>query len=66
VLLTKTKAEMVKVVANEDGCQALFGAVDEIRAWRDHLKASLELAEAAEARVLTAAATAVHEEASHG
>ena len=65
ISLTRTKAELVAGFSDtENGVEMLMEMIDHVHEWRDHLKASLGLAEAASSRlIVTCAAAMKHQEA---
>lgn len=50
--MTRSRDELVSGFAGEDGFKALDEAIQQVTVWRDHCKESIEVADAAVARLL--------------
>jgi hypothetical protein len=59
VILTKSSGELLKMVRemakDDEGANNIFGMVDRLSAYEDHLKVALDLTKAAHARLLSCA-----------
>lgn len=62
-MLARSKQELMAGFAKDGDTDLIFQAVDGLSAWRDHLKACIEISEKATARLLGVASAVIHGDA---